>query len=80
MTVSQMSIQNTTPSHQQRQHWLGEQALAWSGLPIVTIRPTMFLDSFFPLAGPTVRATETASNSRSGAARPLRWPQRMSLG
>jgi hypothetical protein len=22
MTVSQMSIQNTTPSHQQRQHWL----------------------------------------------------------
>src|SRR5262245_57836301 len=26
MTVSQMSIQNTTPSPQQRQHWLGEQA------------------------------------------------------
>ncbi len=22
MTVSEMSIQNTTPSHQQRQHWL----------------------------------------------------------
>jgi NAD(P)H dehydrogenase (quinone) len=55
MTVSQMSIQNTTPSHQQRQHWLGEQALAWSGLPVVTIRPTMFLETFFPLAGPTVR-------------------------
>jgi uncharacterized protein YbjT (DUF2867 family) len=30
MTVSQMSIQNTTPSPQQRQHWLSEQALAWS--------------------------------------------------
>src|SRR5690348_767343 len=30
MTVSEMSIRNTTPSHQQRQHWLGEQALAWS--------------------------------------------------
>jgi len=29
MTVSQMSIQNTTPSPQQRQHWLSEQALAW---------------------------------------------------
>src|SRR5215470_135188 len=29
MTVSQMGIQNTTPSHQQRQHWLGEQAFAW---------------------------------------------------
>jgi uncharacterized protein YbjT (DUF2867 family) len=55
MTVSQMSIQNTTPSRQQRQHWLSEQALAWSGLPVVTIRPTMFLESFFPLAGATVR-------------------------
>src|SRR4030081_3814255 len=55
MTVSQMSIQNTTPSRQQRQHWLSEQALAWSGLPVVTIRPTMFLDSFFVLAGATVR-------------------------
>src|SRR5258705_4869460 len=55
MTVSQMSIQNTTPSRQQRQHWLSEQALPWSGLPVVTIRPTMFLESFFPLAGPTVR-------------------------
>src|SRR6202795_2987844 len=55
MTVSQMSIQNTTPSRQQRQHWLSEQALAWSGLPVVTIRPTMFLESFFPLAGRTVR-------------------------
>jgi uncharacterized protein YbjT (DUF2867 family) len=55
MTVSQMSIQNTTPSHQQRQHWLGEQALAWSGLPVVTIRPTMFLETLLPLAGPAVR-------------------------
>jgi uncharacterized protein YbjT (DUF2867 family) len=55
MTVSQMSIQHTTPSHQQRQHWLGEQALAWSGLPVVTIRPTMFLETFLPLAGATVR-------------------------
>jgi uncharacterized protein YbjT (DUF2867 family) len=55
MTVSQMSIHNTTPSRQQRQHWLGEQALAWSGLPVVTIRPTMFLESFFPLAAASVR-------------------------
>jgi uncharacterized protein YbjT (DUF2867 family) len=55
MTVSEMSIHNTTPSRQQRQHWLSEQALAWSSLPVVTIRPTMFLESFFPLAGPTVR-------------------------
>ena len=55
MTVSEMSIQNTTPSHQQRQHWLGEQALAWSGLPVVTIRPTMFLESFFQLAAQSIR-------------------------
>jgi uncharacterized protein YbjT (DUF2867 family) len=56
MTVSQMSIQNTTSSPQQRQHWLSEQALAWSGLPVVTIRPTVFLEGFFlPLTGPAVR-------------------------
>ena len=56
MTVSQMSIQNTTPSPQQRQHWLSEQALAWSGLPVVTIRPTVFLEGFFlPLTGPSIR-------------------------
>ena len=56
MTVSQMSIQNTTSSPQQRQHFLSEQALTWSGLPVVTIRPTVFLDGFFlPLTGPSVR-------------------------
>jgi uncharacterized protein YbjT (DUF2867 family) len=56
MAVSQMSIQNTTPSHQQRQHWLSEQALAWSSLPVVTIRPTVFLEGFFlPLTAPSVR-------------------------
>ena len=56
LTVSQMSIHNTTPSPQQRQHWLGEQVLAWSGLPVVTIRPTVFLDGFFlALVSPAVR-------------------------
>jgi NAD(P)H dehydrogenase (quinone) len=55
MTVSEMSLRNTTPSRQQRQHWLGEQALAWSGLPVVTVRPTMFLETLVPLAGPAVR-------------------------
>jgi uncharacterized protein YbjT (DUF2867 family) len=56
MTVSQMSLQSTTPSPQQRQHWLSEQALAWSGLPVVTVRPTVFLEGFFlPLTGPSVR-------------------------
>jgi uncharacterized protein YbjT (DUF2867 family) len=56
MTVSEMSIEKTTSSGQQRQHWLGEQALAWSGLPVITIRPTMFLESFVPLAAATVRS------------------------
>jgi NAD(P)H dehydrogenase (quinone) len=56
MTVSQMSIQNMTASPQHRQHWLCEQALSWSGLPVVTIRPTVFLEGFFlPVTGPTVR-------------------------
>ncbi len=56
MTVSQMSIQNTTSNPQQRQHFLSEQALTWSGLPVVTIRPTVFLEGFFlPLTGPSVR-------------------------
>lgn len=55
MTVSQMSLANTTPSHQQRQHWLAEQAIAWSGVPAVTIRPTMFLETLFPLVTTSVR-------------------------
>lgn len=56
MTVSQMSIQNTTASPQQRQHWLSEQAFAWSSLPVITIRPTVFLEGFFlPLTATSVR-------------------------
>jgi len=55
MTVSQMSIQNSTPSPQQRLHWLSEQVFAWSRLPVVTIRPTMFLESLLPLAAASVR-------------------------
>jgi NAD(P)H dehydrogenase (quinone) len=47
MTVSQMSLTNMTDSHQQRQHWLGEQVLNWSGLPVVYIRPTVFLQNPF---------------------------------
>jgi uncharacterized protein YbjT (DUF2867 family) len=47
MTVTQMSITETTDSPQHKLHWLAEQALAWSGLPIVTVRPTVFLEGFF---------------------------------
>src|SRR5215470_5650809 len=50
MTVSQMSLTEMTDSPQQRQHWLAEQALNWSGLPVVHVRPTIFLQNFFFLA------------------------------
>ena len=32
MTVTQMSITESTDSPQHKLHWLAEQALAWSGL------------------------------------------------
>jgi uncharacterized protein YbjT (DUF2867 family) len=47
MTLSQMSITETTPSPQHKLHWLAEQALEWSGLPVVQVRPTVFLEGFF---------------------------------
>jgi uncharacterized protein YbjT (DUF2867 family) len=47
MTVSQMSITETTDSPQQKMHWLAEQVLNWSGLPVVHVRPTVFMDGFF---------------------------------
>ena len=50
LTVSQMSLTEMTDSPQQRQHWLGEQVLNWSGLPIVHVRATVFLQNFFFLA------------------------------
>jgi uncharacterized protein YbjT (DUF2867 family) len=59
MTVSQMSISETTDSPQHKLHWLAEQALSWSELPVVTVRPTVFLEGFFlQLAGPGVRTSD----------------------
>src|SRR5215475_10858206 len=52
MTVSQMSVTETTASPQQRLHWLAEQALNWSGLPVVHVRPTVLLDGFFLILTP----------------------------
>jgi uncharacterized protein YbjT (DUF2867 family) len=49
MTVTQMSINETTASPQHKLHWLAEQALSWSGMPVVTVRPTVFLEGFFLL-------------------------------
>src|SRR6478609_12209133 len=59
MTVTQMSITESTDSPQHKLHWLAEQALSWSGLPVVTMRPTVFLEGFFlQLAAPGVRASD----------------------
>jgi uncharacterized protein YbjT (DUF2867 family) len=49
MTVSQMSITETTASPQHKLHWLAEQVLNWSGLPVVHVRPTVLLDGFFQI-------------------------------
>ncbi|MFJ9820065.1 NmrA family NAD(P)-binding protein [Streptomyces sp. NPDC101151] len=61
MTVSQMTATSTAESHQQRLHWLAEQVLNWSGLPVVHIRPTSFLDNplFTTVAARSIRANGT---------------------
>ena len=47
MTVSQMSLTEMTESPPQQQHWLGEQVLNWSGVPVAHVRSTIFLEPFF---------------------------------
>jgi uncharacterized protein YbjT (DUF2867 family) len=52
MTLSQMSITETTASPQHKLHWLAEQALNWSDLPVVHVRPTVLLEGFFLVLTP----------------------------
>ena len=47
MTVSQMSLTVMTESPQQQQHWLSEQVFNWSGVPVVHVRSTIFLEPLF---------------------------------
>ena len=54
MTVSQMTLTSETESAQQRLHWLGEEVLNWSGLPVVHVRPTIFLQTFLLLTAESV--------------------------
>jgi uncharacterized protein YbjT (DUF2867 family) len=54
MTVSQMSLTSRTESAQQRLHWLAEQVLNWSGIPVVHVRPTFFEESFLNLTRDTI--------------------------
>jgi uncharacterized protein YbjT (DUF2867 family) len=57
LTVSQMTLTSRDQSRQHRLHWLAEQVLNWSGLPVVHVRPTAFLDNpiFTRLAVPQLR-------------------------
>src|SRR3984885_14827383 len=56
MTVTQMSITESTDSPQHKLHWLPGQAPSWAGLPRAPMRPTGFLEGFFLLfAAPGVR-------------------------
>jgi uncharacterized protein YbjT (DUF2867 family) len=57
MTVSQMTLTSSEESRQHRLHWLAEQVMNWSGVPVVHIRPTVFMDNpiFSWLAAPSVR-------------------------
>ncbi|MEU1032765.1 NmrA family NAD(P)-binding protein [Streptomyces mirabilis] len=61
MTVSQMTATSTGESDQQRLHWLSEQVFDWSGLPVVHVRPTAFLDNplFTTLAARSIRDNGT---------------------
>ncbi len=61
LTVSQMSLHEMTDSPQQRQHWLAEQALNWSGLPVVHVRATVFLQHpfFSPWAAESIQTDGT---------------------
>jgi uncharacterized protein YbjT (DUF2867 family) len=61
MTVSTMTATSTAESHHQRLHWLAEQVLNWSSLPVIHVRPTVFLDNplFTTLAAQTIKERGT---------------------
>jgi uncharacterized protein YbjT (DUF2867 family) len=61
MTVSQMDALSMSESHHQRMHWLSEQIFNWSGLPVVHVRPTLFLDNplFTTVAARTIADSGT---------------------
>ena len=70
MTVSQMSLTDMTDSPHQRQQWLAEQVLNWSGLPVVHLRATVFLQNFFFLAW----AAESIARDGNDPVALRRWP------
>jgi uncharacterized protein YbjT (DUF2867 family) len=56
-----MDVTSAQESHQQRLHWLSEQVLNWSGLPVVHVRPTSFIDNplFTTLAAASIADSGT---------------------
>ncbi|KAF2010264.1 NAD(P)-binding protein [Aaosphaeria arxii CBS 175.79] len=61
MTVSSMDLTHVTESPQHRVHWLAEQVLNWSGVPVAHLRPTVFQESpfFWGLAAKSIEETGT---------------------
>jgi uncharacterized protein YbjT (DUF2867 family) len=53
--MSQFTVKEDTPSPATRQHWLSEHVFSWSGLPVVTVRPSLFAEQLSMLAGPPIR-------------------------
>jgi NAD(P)H dehydrogenase (quinone) len=70
-------LSNAGPRKKTQSKVASEQALAWSGLPIVTIRPTVFLEgSFLPLTGRYDRmanGVERVTGRPAISVRPSRW-------
>jgi nucleoside-diphosphate-sugar epimerase len=76
MTAAQMSVTETTASPQQKPHWLAEQALTWSGLPVVHVRPTVLLEASSWSSRPSRSVSRTSSGCRSAKAGLRRSPSR----
>jgi hypothetical protein len=55
MTVAQMSTTKSTPSPQYKLHWLAEQVLNWSGLPVTGGQQFSWTPFFLLLAAESVR-------------------------
>ena len=58
MTISSMSLTQMTGSPQHQLHWLSEQILNWSGVPVVQLRPTVFQQNplFWDMPAMSLRA------------------------
>jgi uncharacterized protein YbjT (DUF2867 family) len=65
MTLSQMSETETTTSPQQKQEWLAQQMLRWSGLPVVYLRSTAFFEIFLLQAAKGIRDDNAIRMPRS---------------